>query len=349
MNYKNYTKVNRKISFFVFLVFSMIMILFGFSLYLVINFALSDMNFLTIKPAMIIFICIFISIIVASQGVSIYWINRITKPIEQISSVTEQIAQGNFDVNIDTKGFKNEMYYLGLNMNKMIEQIKSIEIMRSDFVSNVSHEFKAPLSAIQGYVTLLSSPSLSEEKREEYFELLSQSVSQMSGLVDNVLRLSKLESSTEVPKKLNYRLDEQLRCAVLIFEKSWSEKGLEPELDLPDCIYKGNEEMLWQLWINLIGNAVKFSKQNGKFGVKIEDDNDENIKVLIYDNGIGMNDEVKQHIFEKFYQGDTSHKEKGNGLGLALVKSICSLNNCKITVQSEYGKGSCFTVLLPKQ
>ena len=347
MKYKDYTKVYRRMSFFVFFVFVLLVLLFAFTLFLVIRFEISNLNMLASSSATIIIVCAVVSLLVVSQGIAIYWINRITKPIEEITKVTEQVAKGNFDVSIDTKGFRNEMYDLGVNLNTMISQIKSIEVMRSDFVSNVSHEFKAPLSAIQGYVTLLSSPALSMEKRMEYFTLLAQSVAQMSGLVDNVLRLSKLESSTQTPKKEPFRLDEQLRRSVLMFEKTWIEKNLEPELELPDCTYNGNEELLGQMWINLIGNAVKFSETGGKFGVKIED-SDSFVKVSVYDNGIGMSEEVRQHVFEKFYQGDTSHKEKGNGLGLALVKSICTLTGCDISVQSELNKGSMFTVTLPR-
>ncbi|MBQ8210303.1 MAG: HAMP domain-containing histidine kinase [Clostridia bacterium] len=294
------------------------------------------------------FILISIMLIFLSQLLATYWVKRISKPVEDITKVTQQVSQGNFDVRVNTDNFKDEMLELGNTINKMIDQLNSIEILRSDFVSNVSHEFKAPLSAIQGYVTLMSKPDLSNEKRAEYFTLLSQSVAQMSGLVDNVLKLSKLESDSSTPKKTVFRLDEQLRRSVLMFEKQWMEKDLEPELELQECTCNGNEELLGQIWTNLIGNAIKFSHSGGRFGVKIDDTDEKFIAVTVFDEGEGMSEEVKEHIFEKFYQGDTSHKAMGNGLGLALVAAICNLTGCTVSVESEVGKGSEFTVKIPR-
>lgn len=348
MNYKHYNKIYKRTLIAVLVVFFLMIILFAFILFLVLRFELSGLNTVKVNSVTIFFTCTVITLLLISQTISIYWINRVVKPIEEITKATDQIAQGNFNVCINTKGFKHEMHELGTNLNTMITQIKSIEVLRSDFVSNVSHEFKAPLSAIQGYVTLLSNPTISEKKRNEYFTLLTQSVTQMSGLVDNVLRLSKLESESSPPKKTQFRLDEQLRRSVLMFEKTWLEKELEPELDLPDCSYNGNEELLSQMWTNLIGNAIKFCEQGDSFGIKIDNTDDKEVKVIIYDSGIGMSEEVRQHVFEKFYQGDTSHKEKGNGLGLALVKTICNLTDCRIEVESEVGKGSTFTVTMPR-
>lgn len=349
INYKHYNKIYKRTLITVFFVFFLMLLLFALILFLIIRFESSNLNLVKTNSVTVFFTCVIVALLLISQSISIYWINRVTKPIEEITKVADQIAQGNFDVSINTRGFKNEMRDLGTNLNTMIAQIKSIEVMRSDFVSNVSHEFKAPLSAIQGYVTLLSNPTLSDEKRHKYFTLLSQSVTQMSGLVDNVLRLSKLESESSPPKKAVFRLDEQLRRSVLMFEKTWLEKELEPELDLPDCSYNGNEELLGQMWVNLIGNAVKYCEKGDTFGIKIDNEDDNEIKVIVYDSGIGMSAEVRQHVFEKFYQGDTSHKEKGNGLGLALVKTICKLTDCEIEVKSEIGKGSTFTVTMPKQ
>lgn len=289
-----------------------------------------------------------LSLLIISQFVALLWINRITKPAAQISKVVGQVARGQFDVRIDCSDFKNEMLDLGNNLNKMIEELNSIELMRSDFVSNVSHEFRAPLSTISGYVTLLSSPNTTEEKKNEYFELLRESTRQLSSLVDNVLKLSRLQSQNILPKKSTYSLDEQLRRAVLMFEMDWSEKELELDLDMPECEYCGNEEMLSQVWTNLIGNAVKFSHQGGKIGVKLDDSDPDYITVAISDTGEGMSEDVQRHIFEKFYQGDSSRKSEGNGLGLALVKGICQLTDSSISVESAPEKGSTFTVKLKR-
>lgn len=289
-----------------------------------------------------------LSLLIISQFVALLWIKRITRPAEEISKAVEKVAKGDFDVKIDCSGFKYEMLDLGENLNKMIEELNSIELMRSDFVSNVSHEFRAPLSTIQGYVTLLSSPQTTEEKKSEYFQLLRDSTRQLSSLVDNVLKLSRLQSQNILPQKSNFSLDEQLRRAVLMFEQDWSEKELDLDLDLPECQYCGNGEMLSQVWTNLIGNAVKFSRNGGKIGVKLDDSQPNYISVTISDNGEGMSEDVKKHIFEKFYQGDTSRKSEGNGLGLALVKSICQLTGSEISVESQEGVGSSFTVRLKR-
>lgn len=290
-----------------------------------------------------------LSLLIISQFVALLWVKRITRPAEEISKAVEKVAKGEFDVKIDCSGFKYEMLELGNNLNKMIEELNSIELMRSDFVSNVSHEFRAPLSAIQGYVTLLSSPKTTEEKKSEYFQLLRDSTRQLSSLVDNVLKLSRLQSQNILPQKSLFSLDEQLRRAVLMFEQDWSEKELELDLELPECMYLGNADMLSQVWVNLIGNAVKFSHRGGRIGVKIDDSCPEFISVSISDTGTGMSEEVQKHIFEKFYQADSSRKSQGNGLGLALVNSICRLTDSEIFVESREGQGSCFTVRLKRQ
>lgn len=301
-----------------------------------------------VKPQTgLIIVCSIVSLLLISQVVAVLWMNRITRPAEHMIKAVEKVAEGDFDIRIDTKGFKNEMLEMGQNLNKMIEELGSIELMRSDFVSNVSHEFRAPLSSIQGYVTLLSSPQSTEEQKKEYFQLLQDSARQLSSLVDNVLKLSRLQSRNIISQPVEFTLDEQLRRAVLMFEMQWGEKELELELDMPETEYYGSEELLAQVWINLIGNAVKFTPQGGRIGVKIDNSDSKFVKVIISDTGEGMTEEVRKHIFEKFYQGDRSHKSMGNGLGLALVKTICSLTGSDISVESEPGKGSTFTVCLP--
>ncbi len=344
---KEYNKVYNRILLIVAFVFFLLLLMLANMIFLVVGSGKIDLND-SDSILEIIFIFIAVMLILLSQGIATYWVKRITQPIEEITRVTQQVSQGNFEARVDTSDLKNEMYQLGETINKMTAQLSSIEILRSDFVSNVSHEFKAPLSAIQGYVTLLSKPDLSTEKRTEYFKMLSQSVAQMSGLVDNVLKLSKLESDNSAQKKTYYRLDEQLRTSVLMFEKTWTEKNLEPELDLPECTYFGNEDLIGQIWINLIGNAVKYCNNSGHFGVRIDDSDENYITVTVFDDGEGMSEEVKEHIFEKFYQGDTSRKSQGNGLGLALVATICNITGCTVSVESELGKGSEFAVKMPR-
>lgn len=346
MKLKQYFKSLKKVTFWTFSVFFVLVLVFIFVLFVMTSKSLLGIKLISENTSLIIIISV-ISLLIVSQGVALLMIKRIYNPLEDITRVINEVAKGNFDVSLESSKYKTEMRILADNINLMISDLRSMEVMRSDFVANVSHEFRAPLSSIQGYVTLMSDPEISKEQWTEYFELLKASTRQLSGLVDNVLKLSRLESQNIVQKDVDFSLDEQLRRAVLMFEEQWSEKELVLDLDLPEVEYHGNEDMTGQIWINLIGNAVKFNKQGGTLGVKLSEDDDA-ITVDVYDSGEGMTDEVKNHIFEKFYQGDTSRKADGNGLGLALVNTVSKLLGYSITVESEVGKGSKFTVKLPK-
>lgn len=347
LDLKKFNKIYRRMFGLVAMVLVLLLLLAVFIVFLLLRDSVFDVDSISESTGLIVLIIV-VCLLIISQGMSMFWIRRISRPSAAISSALAKVAVGDFDVRVDTSNFKGEMLQLGNEINRMIAELGSIEVMRSDFVSNVSHEFRAPLSSIQGCVTLLSTPNISQEQQDEYFELLKESTRQLSSLVDNVLKISRLESQNMLAQPKSFSLDEQLRRSVLMFEQQWSQKELELELDLPECSYVGNEELLGQVWINLIGNAVKFTGQGGKIGVRLEDKEPEFITVTVYDNGEGMTEEVKKHIFEKFYQGDSSHRASGNGLGLALVKSICQLTGSQISVESEPEKGSTFTVRLPK-
>lgn len=347
MKIKNFNKIYHRTLFLVIFAFTMSVLLFLFLIFLLARTSLFKTQIISENTGLIVVASV-LSLIIVSQVITIYWNFRVNRPVEILSKAINRIAQGDFDVQIDPSGFKSEMKVLAKDFNKMIMELKSIEVMRTDFVSNVSHEFRAPLSTIQGYVTLISNPSLSQEQRTTYFQKLSESVRQITCLVDNVLQLSKFESQNVVSSTKDFRLDEQLRRTVLMFEDEWQKKNISFEIELPECIYCGNEEMINQIWTNIIGNAVKFSKENGTVKISIDNDENDYITVSISDSGIGMSEEVQRHVFEKFYQGDNSHKSKGNGLGLAIVKSVADLSGAKIEVESEPDKGSAFTVKLPR-
>lgn len=347
MKLKSFNKLYRRTIAVVFAMFALTVLLFIFIIFLLARTNLFGEEIISENTGLIVVACI-VSLLLLAQGITIFWSRRINRPVEIISKAVNSVAQGNFDVQIDSSKFKSEMRNLADDLNKMIKELKSIEVMRSDFVSNVSHEFRAPLSSIQGYVTLLSNSELTEEQRNEYFSKLSESTRQLTGLVDNVLKLSRLESQNIVTETRAFSLDEQLRQAVLIFEQQWSQKNIWLDLDLPKCEYNGNEEMLNQMWTNLIGNAIKFTDENGEISISLDNSQKDFVFVTISDNGVGMTEDVKTHIFEKFYQADTSRKAEGNGLGLALVKTIADLTNSTVYVESEIGKGSKFTVNLPK-
>lgn len=347
MKLKSFNKLYRRTLAIVFVMFALTVLLFLFIIFLLTRTSLFDREVISENTGLIVVASI-VSLIILAQGITIFMSRRFFKPIRIVSDTINRVAQGDFSVQIDSSKFKNEMKNLANDLNKMITELNSIEVMRSDFVSNVSHEFRAPLSSIQGYVTLLSNPTLDTEQRNEYFTKLSESVRQLSGLVDNVLKLSRLESQNIVSETKLFSLDERLRQAVLMFEQQWSQKKIWLDLNLPECEYNGNEELLNQIWVNLIGNAIKFTDENGEIGISIDNTQKDFVIVTIADNGVGMSDDVKTHIFEKFYQGDTSRKAEGNGLGLALVKTVSDLTNSTITVESELGKGSKFIVRLPK-
>ncbi len=345
MRLKKINRAFRRTAFLVFFVLCMLVVLFLFLVFLLMRTSIFDIQIISDNTALMV-ICVILFLLIVSQGVAVFWSRRITKPVKSISAVIEEVAKGNFDVQIDTLQFHDEIRELGENLNKMILELRSIEVMRADFVSNVSHEFRAPLSAIQGYVTLLSNPALSESQRKEYFSMLAESTRDLSGLVDSVLKLSRLESQNIAPKSEPFRLDEQLRRVVLLFESQWAQKEINLELDLPEYTYTGNAELLHQIWTNLFGNAVKYTPPHGKISVRLLP-NEKGATVEIADTGIGMCEEVKAHIFEKFYQGDSSHCAVGNGLGLALVKTACQLTGSTVSVDSTVGAGSTFTVTLP--
>lgn len=336
----------RRMFLLVLFIFILLILLLAFLAFVTIQLEIFNISNLKQENILLI-VCSIIAILIVSQGVMLYWSNKVIKPLKQVVTAMEKVSNGDFNVKIDTNNFTNEFKVLGDSLNNMIEELKSIEVMRSDFVSNVSHEFKAPLSAIQGYVTLLSNPMLTKEQYKKYFDLLAESTRDLSGLVENVLKLSRLESQNMITNKKEFSLDEQIRQVVLMFENTWTQKNINLDLDLPETFYYGNEDLLKQIWTNLFSNALKFTDKNGNIAIKIEKSCDNKTVVSISDNGIGIDEEGQKHLFEKFYQGDTSRRQEGNGLGLALVKTICDLTNSEIKVNSKVNIGTKFTVILP--
>lgn len=232
------------------------------------------------------------------------------------------------------------------SFNTMTYDLSHMETLRSDFVANVSHEFKTPIAAIEGYATLLQNPKLTREKHDHYVEIILDNSRRLSNLTSNILTLSKLENQEMILDNREFRLDEQIRKSILLLEGKWAPENIEFDMDLPKQMYYGSESLLSQVWINILDNAIKHSPANGLIHVTIQK-TDTQIIVSITDYGNGMTEEVKKHIFEKFYQGDHSRKAEGNGLGLALVKRIVEICHGTVTLQSSPGKGATFCVRLP--
>lgn len=271
---------------------------------------------------------------------------RPIKTAEEISKATKAVAKGDFSIRLDEKTSVSEFREMASNFNVMVKELESTEMLRKDFIENVSHEFKTPLAAIEGYTTLLQKKDLSTEKREEYIRKILFSTHRLNSLTGNILLLSRLENQEVDTVKKDFCLDEQIRECILLSEEKWSEKNINLDIRLSTCRYYGSEELLSHVWTNIIGNAVKFVPQNGAIAIELFHYQNE-IIVVISDSGPGMNEETLKRVFEKFYQGDTSRSTGGNGLGLALAKRIIDLHKGTIIVQSEEGKGTAFTVRLP--
>jgi len=269
---------------------------------------------------------------------------RFLRQIQELADATKEVAAGNFNVRL-TGGRARETESISNNFNNMVKELSNIETLRSDFVSNISHEFKTPISSIRGFARRLKKNSLTDEQRNEYLDIIISESERLTRLSSNVLLMSKLENTASNLEKEDYSLDEQIRRTVLLLEPQLRNKNLDVDIALESVRIMANEEMLSDLWINIFGNAIKFSPEGGEIKITLTSINNKAV-VTVTDNGIGMSDEVKKHIFDKFYQGDKSRLTEGTGLGLPLVKRILELENGEVKVESQLGKGSTFTITL---
>jgi len=267
-------------------------------------------------------------------------------PITKLSLGMNSVAAGDFSVRLETKSKSKQIRHLYRDFNQMAQELASTEMLQSDFVSSVSHEFKTPINAIEGYAMLLQGdPNLSEEQAE-YLEKILFNTRRLSGLTSNILLLSKLDSQAIPAKVDSYRLDEQIRQAIVALEGKWSGKDIDLDVELDDVTYTGNESLLFHAWMNLIDNAVKFSPRGGHVRIGLTASEQEAV-FTVQDEGPGIAEEDRRRIFDKFYQSDSSHKDEGNGLGLALVKKIVSMHQGGISVENCDWGGCKFTVRLP--
>lgn len=289
----------------------------------------------------LMFTLFFISIIVTMFS------KRFLMPIRNLNYATGEVSKGNFKIQLPIPN-DFEMGALTAKFNTMVKELNSIETLRNDFINNVSHEIKTPIATIQGFSNLLKDNSLSNEEKNEYLDIIINETTRVSSLTTNILKLTKLETQEIITDKTTFSLDEQLRHSILLLQKDISEKNLDLHINLDKVEIHSNEDLLQQVWINLISNAIKFTPQNGKITIELMDTED-TIIVKIIDNGIGMKSENLNRIFDKFYQEDSSHSSQGNGLGLPLVKRIVDLCSGTIRVKSILGEGSSFTVELPQK
>ena len=274
----------------------------------------------------------------------------VDRPVKRITEAAERIMQGDFSVRIEPmngtgmEGFNQ----IGIAINKMAQELSGTETLRTDFIANVSHELKTPLAVMGNYATMLQRPGIPEAEKNEYARAISEAARKLAQLITNILKLNKLENQLIFPQPKEFDLGGQLCEALLGFEDAWEAKNLKIETDIADDIrIRSDPELLSLVWNNLISNAVKFTPEGGKITVCLTSDST-HVTVSVRDTGCGMTAEVGQHIFEKFYQGDTSHATQGNGLGLALVKRVVDILGGEISVTSTLGQGSTFTVRLTR-
>lgn len=267
------------------------------------------------------------------------------EPITRLSHAMRKVGGGDFSVRLETSSRIREVRDTYDNFNLMTQELGATEIVQTDFVSNVSHEFKTPINAIEGYATLLQSgPQTADQAL--YVEKILLNTRRLNELVSNILLLSRVDNQAINTNRAQYRLDEQVRQAIVLLEPKWVQKDLELDVELDALEYIGNESLLLHVWVNLIDNAIKFDPPCGLLRLRLLRQ-DNRAVFTVEDSGPGIAPEAQQHIFDKFYQADSSRMAEGNGLGLALVKRVLDVCGGSVSVENLPEAGCRFTVTLP--
>ena len=302
-----------------------------------------EVLYLQWKPPLaveLVCVCLLVGILVTSQLSKLFF-----NPIKKLRKAMDRVAEGDFSVRLEEESSSKEIMEIYTGFNLMAHGLSSTEILQTDFVSNVSHEFKTPITAIEGYSTLLQDGDNLNEDQREYVDKILYNTRRLSSLVGSILLLSKLENQQIPTNRSLYRLDEQIRQSIVGLESAWEAKNIEFDVELERVEYLGNEAMMRHVWDNLISNAVKFSPDNGLVKISLV----KKIRRVVFtieDSGPGLTEEAQKRIFDKFYQADSSHKQEGNGLGLALAKRVLAIENGEIGVENRPLGGCCFTVTL---
>lgn len=266
------------------------------------------------------------------------------KPLRELINATKRVAMGDFTVQLEHNR-KDELGELIESFNKMTKDLSSIEILRNDFVSDISHEFKTPITSIEGYTRLLT--DCSDDKRAEYIDIILQETKRLTTMATNILTINRLDYE-DINSQEQFRLDEQIRKSILLLENKWSSKDLELLVALDEVAFMGNKGLINQIWINLIENAIKFSPNGGHIYIQLNN-HDDNCEFIIRDEGPGINEEDQKRVFDKFYKGDKSRNSEGTGLGLSIVKRIIELHKGSIHISSKIYEGTKISIILNKK
>lgn len=283
--------------------------------------------------------------VVLGTGIAAIFSRVPLRPVRRLISATDRLAQGDFSARITFRG-PNELQRLSESFNHMAEELGSLEMLRSDFVNNFSHEFKTPIVSVRGFAKILKRDDLTKEERDEFLDIIISESDRLAELATNVLNLSKIENQTILADRTRFNVSEQLRRVIALLENRWSKKHIEINFDSGEIFITANEELLSQVWINLIDNAIKFSPENTRIDIRLARDSGF-VSVFVSDQGEGMRAETALRVFDKFYQGDSSHATHGNGLGLTLVKKITDLHGGTIRIVRTGTGGTTFEVRLP--
>lgn len=278
---------------------------------------------------------------------STYFFSKVLyRKVSRLISAINEVAQGNYNITLDPKKAK-PLTDVVINFNKMTAELKSVETLRNDFINDFSHEFKTPITSINGFANLLLDTEVSEEERREYLQIIADESERLSALSRETLMMSRLDNQQSIPDKKYYALDEQIKQNIILLSREWSAKKIDLSADLPPVTYYGNMNLMSHIWLNLLGNAIKFTPVHGKINVSMRQEPNQ-IVVLVSDTGKGMTDGEMVRIFNKYYQADPSHSTKGMGLGLSIAHRIVELSGGSIDVTSTPGCGSTFKVYLPQ-
>ena len=281
---------------------------------------------------------------------AVLFFKRTVNLADDLKMALKRISKGDYSVRLENTSDNKDgiLYDVIENFNKMVEELDSVTILRNDFISNFSHEFKTPIVSIKGYAELIKNgKNLTEEQKQEYLLVIIDESRRLSNLASSTLLMSKLDSQTSLTETSVFSVNEQLKQCVLVLDNEFKAKNLEVKIKLGKMRVDASVDMLQQVWINLLTNAIKYTPENGIIRITSTELEKEYI-VSISDNGMGMNEETLKHIFDKYYQGDNSHSTSGNGLGLSIAKRIVELSGGKIEASSTEGKGTTFSVRLPK-